>query len=56
MDNETRYDLIARGLQEIIGGEIIQQILAESRTPKCYWGTAPTGRRMGTACGMERNL
>lgn len=47
MDNETRYNLITRGLQEVIGGEIVQQILAEGRTPKCYWGTAPTGRRMG---------
>ena len=56
MDNETRYNLITRGLQEVIGGEIIQQILAEGRTPKCYWGTAPTGRRMDTACGMESNL
>lgn len=56
MDNETRYNLITRGLQEVIGGEIIQQILAEGRTPKCYWGTAPTGRRMGMARGTESNL
>jgi hypothetical protein len=56
MDNETRYNLITRGLQEVIGGEIIQQILAEGRTPKCYWGTAPTGRRMCMARGKEDNL
>ena len=56
MDNETRYNLITRGLQEVIGGEIVQQILAEGRTPKCDWGTAPTGRRMSTARGMESNL
>ena len=56
MDNETRYNLITRGLQEVIGGEIVQQILADGRTPKCYWGTAPTGRRMGMACGMQSNL
>ena len=56
MNNETRYNLITRGLQEVIGGEIVQQILAEGRTLKCYWGTAPTGRRMGMVHGMERNL
>jgi len=56
MDNETRYNLITRGLQEVIGGEIVQQILAEGRTPKCYWGTAPTGRRMSMARGTESNL
>jgi len=41
---EDRFDLITRGLQEVLGGETIKTILAEGRTPKCYWGTAPTGR------------
>ena len=55
MDNQNRYDLIARGVQEVMGGEIVQQILSEGRTPKCYWGTAPTGRHMRMAHGTESN-
>ncbi|KAI0739603.1 tyrosyl-tRNA synthetase [Daedaleopsis nitida] len=41
---EEKYDLITRRLQEVLGGDLIKAILAEGRTPKCYWGTAPTGR------------
>ena len=55
MDNQNRYNLITRGLQEVIGGEILQQILAEGRTLKCCWGTAPTGRCTGMAGDMESN-
>lgn len=40
-----RYELITRGIEEVIGGELIQKILEENERPlKCYWGTAPTGR------------
>ncbi|KAI5122412.1 hypothetical protein M0805_002962 [Coniferiporia weirii] len=41
---EERFDLITRRLQEVLGGDAIKAILAEGRHPKCYWGTAPTGR------------
>ncbi|KAF8516163.1 tyrosine tRNA ligase [Hysterangium stoloniferum] len=41
---EERYDLITRRLQEVLGGEAIRNILSEGKAPKCYWGTAPTGR------------
>ncbi|KAJ7471847.1 tyrosyl-tRNA synthetase [Mycena latifolia] len=41
---DEKYDLITRGLQETLGGDIIKAILAEGRSPKGYWGTAPTGR------------
>ncbi|KAF4596436.1 hypothetical protein EYR40_007870 [Pleurotus pulmonarius] len=41
---EERYALITRGLDEVLGGQQIQAILAEGKHPKCYWGTAPTGR------------
>ncbi|OCH87993.1 tyrosine tRNA ligase [Obba rivulosa] len=41
---EEKYELITRRLQEVLGGDSIKAILAEGRTPKCYWGTAPTGR------------
>ncbi|KAI0072627.1 tyrosine tRNA ligase [Panus rudis PR-1116 ss-1] len=44
LDAEGKYELITRRLQEVLGGESIKAILNEGRTPKCYWGTAPTGR------------
>ncbi|KAG2155335.1 tyrosine tRNA ligase [Suillus bovinus] len=44
LDVEAKYDLITRRLQEVLGGDSIKAILAEGRSPKAYWGTAPTGR------------
>ncbi|KAI0045046.1 tyrosine tRNA ligase [Auriscalpium vulgare] len=41
---EERFHLITRRLQEVLGGESIKAILEQGKTPKCYWGTAPTGR------------
>ncbi|KZT01857.1 tyrosyl-tRNA synthetase [Laetiporus sulphureus 93-53] len=41
---EQKYALIIRRLQEVFGADSIKAILDEGRTPKCYWGTAPTGR------------
>ncbi|KDR82350.1 hypothetical protein GALMADRAFT_237612 [Galerina marginata CBS 339.88] len=41
---DEKYELITRRLQEVLGGDSIKGILAEGRQPKCYWGTAPTGR------------
>ncbi|KAK7681759.1 hypothetical protein QCA50_015106 [Cerrena zonata] len=41
---DVKYELIIRDLQDVLGGELIKTILAEGRTPKGYWGTAPTGR------------
>ncbi len=35
---EERYALITRGLDEVLGGQQIQAILAEGKHPKCYWG------------------
>lgn len=37
------YDLIVNGLQEVVGDDILQKIVA-SRPLKVYWGTAATGR------------
>ena len=39
-DVEAKFDLITRRLQETLGGDSIKAILAEGRTPKCYWGTS----------------
>ena len=45
LSKQERYALITRGIEEIIGGESIQQVLdANERPLRCYWGTAPTGR------------
>jgi len=41
---EEKFNLITRGLQEVLGADILKNILKEGRSPKCYWGTAPTGR------------
>jgi tyrosyl-tRNA synthetase len=36
---DKKYHLITRRLQEVLGGDIIKNILAEGgRSPKCYWG------------------
>lgn len=35
---KERYELVTRRLQEVLGGDIIKNILAEGGTPKCYWG------------------
>ena len=35
---DQKYKLITRGLQEVLGGDLIKAILAEGRSPKCYWG------------------
>ncbi|KAH8105295.1 tyrosyl-tRNA synthetase [Cristinia sonorae] len=43
-DADAKYELITRRLQEVLGGETLKTILNEGRSPKCYWGTAPTGR------------
>jgi tyrosyl-tRNA synthetase len=43
MNSEERYQLITCGLQEIIGGHNLRNLLDE-RDPEIYWGTAPTGR------------
>lgn len=43
-DVEKKYDLITSRLQEVLGGTQLKSILAEGRAPRCYWGTAPTGR------------
>ncbi|CDO68544.1 hypothetical protein BN946_scf184998.g41 [Trametes cinnabarina] len=34
---EEKYNLITRRLQEVLGGDLIKAVLAEGRTPKCYW-------------------
>jgi tyrosyl-tRNA synthetase len=43
MDTETKFQLITRNLQEVVGEEELKKIL-EERNMKVYWGAAPTGR------------
>ena len=43
---EERYELITRGLQEVMGsgGETIKQKLRDGKQLSLYWGTATTGK------------
>ncbi|KAF8735407.1 hypothetical protein AX14_002063 [Amanita brunnescens Koide BX004] len=41
---DEKFEIITRGLQEVLGGDSIKAILAEGRSPKAYWGSACTGR------------
>ncbi|KAG6916847.1 hypothetical protein DXG01_005146 [Tephrocybe rancida] len=34
---DEKFEMITRGLQEVLGGDSIKAILAEGRSPKCYW-------------------
>ena len=57
-DAEIKYDLITRRLQEVLGADIIKGILAEGRTPKCYWGEPlmiGTGLRTSSFNISDRN-
>jgi tyrosyl-tRNA synthetase len=44
MDAEAqkRFDLIKENLAEVLNPEIIENILAEGRHPKIYWGESLT--------------
>lgn len=42
---QATFDLITRDLDEVLLPEIIKEKLANGEVVKCYWGTAPTGRR-----------
>lgn len=45
MDPVELYNLITKGLQETLNGQIIKDVLEkEQRAVKVYWGTAPTGK------------
>lgn len=39
-----RYELITRGLHEILGEQELKQRIANKEQLKIYWGTSPTGR------------
>ncbi|KAG0674554.1 Tyrosine--tRNA ligase cytoplasmic [Pichia californica] len=42
---EQQFELITRGLQEVLNPQIIKNVLeVEKRPLKVYWGTAPTGK------------
>ncbi|PLB38056.1 tyrosine--tRNA ligase TYS1 [Aspergillus candidus] len=44
LDAKQKFDLITENLAEVLNPEIIEGILAEGRSLKIYWGTAPTGK------------
>lgn len=42
---QATFDLITRNLDEVLLPEIIKERLEKGQVVRCYWGTAPTGRR-----------
>lgn len=40
---KARFDLISGNLAEVINPELLEEILAQGRNPRVYWGTATTG-------------
>lgn len=45
IDPQVAYDLITKGLQEVLNPQIIKNVLeVEKRPLRLYWGTAPTGK------------
>ncbi|KAL3231353.1 Tyrosine--tRNA ligase, cytoplasmic [Nakaseomyces bracarensis] len=45
MEPAEQYEWITKNLQEVLNGQIIQEVLEKKERPlRLYWGTAPTGR------------
>jgi tyrosyl-tRNA synthetase len=41
----SRYDMVVRNLQEVLGAEVMKEALSNSdKDFKIYWGTATTGK------------
>ena len=51
---DEKFEIITRGLQEVLGGDAIKAILAEGRSPKGYWGASICGflQSSGTRSGV----
>lgn len=44
-DPVEQYELITKGLQEVLNAQIIKDVLEKEKRPlKIYWGSAPTGK------------
>lgn len=41
---DEKYEIVTKGLQEVLNAQIVKDVLATGRNLKIYWGTAPTGR------------
>ncbi|GEQ66877.1 hypothetical protein JCM33374_g540 [Metschnikowia sp. JCM 33374] len=45
MNADEKFNLITKGLQEVLNPQIFKEILEKNERPvKIYWGTAPTGK------------
>lgn len=42
-DFQTKYELVTKGLAEVIGDSELKEKLAKNEPLKVYWGTSPTG-------------
>lgn len=43
MNNEEKFNLITRNLQEIINEQELKELLKKNKEPSVYWGAMPTG-------------
>jgi hypothetical protein len=43
-EQEAKFELITRDLEEIVGENDFRNILKEGRDVRIYWGTATTGK------------
>jgi len=43
MNNQEKYDLITRNLEEILTEKELKDLLKKKKEPSVYWGTMPTG-------------
>lgn len=44
MNSEQRFNLMVRGLEEVVGADEIQELVKTKAHPAIYWGTATTGK------------
>jgi tyrosyl-tRNA synthetase len=47
---DEKFNLITRRLDEVLNADQIKAILAEGRTPKCYWGAPHAQIFTGLSC------
>lgn len=57
---DSKYELITRRLQEVLGEDLIKKGLQESEETgkplRLYWGTATTGRRTSSTHSLSGRL
>lgn len=50
LDAKARFALISENLAEVLNPELIENILAEGRNPRVYWGNTSLPFDLGRTC------